>query len=65
MRFQQYYRWRAALFTIVVSLPAASAWAEIQDANLPNFQKVNDYIYRGASLLMTVSESWQSLESRR
>jgi protein tyrosine/serine phosphatase len=48
MRFQQYFRRRAALLTIVVSLTASSAWAEIRDADLPNFQKVNDNVYRGA-----------------
>jgi uncharacterized protein (TIGR01244 family) len=26
----------------------ASAWADSQNGNLPNFQKVNDHVYRGA-----------------
>lgn len=48
MPSQQYSWRRAAFLTIIASLTAASACAEIQDANLPNFQKVNDHIYRGA-----------------
>lgn len=48
MRFHQYFRRRAALFTIIASLTATSALAEVQDANLPNFQKVDDHVFRGA-----------------
>src|SRR5713101_1787202 len=46
MQRQQYFR--AATLSIVVSLTLASAWAGSQDENLPNFQKVNDHVYRGA-----------------
>jgi tyrosine-protein phosphatase SIW14 len=48
MQSQQYIRRRAALLTIIGSLAAASASAAIQDASLPNFQQVNDHVYRGA-----------------
>jgi tyrosine-protein phosphatase SIW14 len=46
MRSQRYFR--AASFTIIASLTLASAWASPQNESLPNFQKVNDHIYRGA-----------------
>ena len=48
MRYQQYFRRRAAFLSIVVSLAVASASAESRDGRLPNFQKVNDHVYRGA-----------------
>lgn len=49
MQLQQYFfRRRAALLTIIVGLTAASAYAATQGANLPNFQKVNEHVYRGA-----------------
>ena len=41
-------RFRAAILSIAVTLAAASVWAGSQNENLPNFQRVNDYIYRGA-----------------
>ena len=47
MRSQQYFRRRAVLLSIVASLMVASGRAESQDGNLPNFQKVNDHVFRG------------------
>lgn len=44
----EYFRRRAALLSIVASLSLPSAWAESHNENLPNFQKVNDHVYRGA-----------------
>jgi len=41
-------RRRAAIFGITASLTLASAWAHTQNDNLPNFQKVDDHVYRGA-----------------
>jgi len=41
------FRRRAAIFCLTTSLTVASAWASSQNENLPNFQKVNDHIYRG------------------
>jgi tyrosine-protein phosphatase SIW14 len=46
MRPQRYFR--AATLSILASLTLASAWAGSQDENLPNFQKLNDHVYRGA-----------------
>jgi tyrosine-protein phosphatase SIW14 len=40
-------RRRAAIFGLTASLTLASAWAHSND-NLPNFQKVDDHVYRGA-----------------
>jgi tyrosine-protein phosphatase SIW14 len=41
--------WRpAAIFALTVSLTMASAWASSQNENIPNFQKVDDHVYRGA-----------------
>ena len=48
MRSQQYFWRQAALLSLVASLTVASAWAEPQYGNPPNFQKVNDHVYRGA-----------------
>jgi tyrosine-protein phosphatase SIW14 len=41
-------RRRAAIFGLAASLTLASAWAHSQNDNLPNFQKVDDHVYRGA-----------------
>ena len=41
-------RRRAAIFSSLVSLSLVSAWAGSQNDNLPNFQKVDDHVYRGA-----------------
>jgi tyrosine-protein phosphatase SIW14 len=41
-------RRRAAIFGFTASLTLASAWAHSQNDNLPNFQKVDDHVYRGA-----------------
>jgi len=41
-------RRRAAIFGLTASLTLASAWAHSQNDNLPNFQKVDDHVYRGA-----------------
>ena len=43
-----YLRRRAAIFCLTTSLTLASAWASSQNENLPNFQKVDDRVYRGA-----------------
>ena len=48
MQHQQNFRRRAAIFSVVTSLSLASAWAGSQNDNLPNFQKVDDHVYRGA-----------------
>ena len=39
---------RAALFSLLASLTLVSARASSQNENLPNFQKVDDRVYRGA-----------------
>jgi tyrosine-protein phosphatase SIW14 len=39
---------RGAIFSLAASLTLASAWASSQSDNLPNFQKVDDHVYRGA-----------------
>ena len=39
---------RAAVVSLFTSLALGSAWASSQNENLPNFQKVDDHIYRGA-----------------
>jgi len=41
-------RRRAAIVSSLVSLSLVSAWAGSQNDNLPNFQKVDDHVYRGA-----------------
>lgn len=46
MQSQQYLRRRIAILS-VASLTAISAWARSQNDNLPNFQKVDDHVYRG------------------
>jgi len=48
MQHQQYLRRNAAIFSVLTSLTLASAWAKSQNDNLPNFQKVDDHVYRGA-----------------
>src|SRR5712691_10866762 len=48
MRSQQFFRRRAVLLSIAAGLAATSAWADSRNENLPNFQKVNDHVYRGA-----------------
>ena len=40
-------RRRAAIFSVLASLTLVSAWASSQNENLPNFQKVDDHVYRG------------------
>jgi tyrosine-protein phosphatase SIW14 len=47
MQHHPYLR-RAAILSVVSSLTLASAWASSQNENLPNFQKVDDHVYRGA-----------------
>jgi tyrosine-protein phosphatase SIW14 len=39
---------RAAIFSLAASFTLASGWASSQNDNLPNFQKVDDHVYRGA-----------------
>jgi protein tyrosine phosphatase (PTP) superfamily phosphohydrolase (DUF442 family) len=39
---------RGAIFSLAASLTLASAGATPQSENLPNFQKVDDHVYRGA-----------------
>ena len=48
MQSHRYLRRRAAIFSLTASLTLASAWAGSQNENLPNFQKVDDHVYRGA-----------------
>jgi uncharacterized protein (TIGR01244 family) len=48
MQHQQYLRRRAATFFLTATLSLLPAWAGSQNDNLPNFQKVNDQVYRGA-----------------
>ena len=48
MQHRSYLRRRAAIFFLTTSLALASAWASSQNENLPNFQKVDDHVYRGA-----------------
>jgi len=48
MQHQQYLRRRAAIFSLTATLSLVPAWAGSQNDNLPNFQKVNDRVYRGA-----------------
>ena len=47
MKYHPYPRRRAAIFCLTASLALASAWAGSQNENLPNFQKVDDHVYRG------------------
>jgi tyrosine-protein phosphatase SIW14 len=39
---------RATIFSLAVSMTLPSAWASARTENLPNFQKVDDHVYRGA-----------------
>jgi len=48
MQHHSNLRRRAAGFCFATSLTLASAWASSQNENLPNFQKVDDHVYRGA-----------------
>jgi len=48
MQHQTSLRRRAAIFSLAATLGLASAWAGSQNDNLPNFQKVDDRVYRGA-----------------
>jgi tyrosine-protein phosphatase SIW14 len=48
MRSHQHLRRRAATLSLIASLTLASAWASSQDENLPNFQRVDDHVSRGA-----------------
>jgi uncharacterized protein (TIGR01244 family) len=48
MQSQRYLLRRAAILSLTASLTLASAWAGSQNENLPNFEKVDDHVYRGA-----------------
>jgi len=48
MQHNSSLRRRAAIFGFTATLTLASAWAHSQNDNLPNFQKVDDQVYRGA-----------------
>ncbi len=48
MQYQQNFQRHAAIFFVITGLSLASAWAGSQNDNLPNFQKVDDHVYRGA-----------------
>jgi tyrosine-protein phosphatase SIW14 len=48
MQSYQHLPRRAAVFALTASLTVASAWASSQNENLPNFQKVDDHVFRGA-----------------
>jgi uncharacterized protein (TIGR01244 family) len=48
MRRQQYFRRGAAILSVAVSLTLTPAWASSANENLPNFQKTDDHVYRGA-----------------
>ena len=39
---------RGVIYSFAVSLTLASAWAGSQNEDLPNFQKVDEHVYRGA-----------------
>src|ERR1700686_1811056 len=39
---------RGTVLYLAASLTLTSAWASSQSENLPNFQKVDDHVYRGA-----------------
>ena len=39
---------RGTILSLAASLTLSSAWASSQNENLPNFQKVDDHVYRGA-----------------
>lgn len=48
MRHYSSLQRRAAILGFTASLTLASAWAHSQSDNVPNFQKVDDHVYRGA-----------------
>jgi len=47
MQHHSYLRRRAAIVCLTTSLILVPAWADSQSENLPNFQKVDDHVYRG------------------
>src|SRR5260370_23432267 len=47
MQVQERLRRRAAVISVVASLTVASAFAGSETSNVPNFQKVDDHVYRG------------------
>jgi len=47
MQIQERLRRRAAVFSVVASLTVASVTAGSETSNVPNFQKVDDHVYRG------------------
>ena len=57
MQFQPYLRRQAAL-VFVFTLTAVSALADSHEKNLPNFQKVDDQVYRGGQ---PTSDGFKSL----
>jgi len=48
MQYQLGPRRRAANPVFIASLILVPAWAGSSNANIPNFQRVDDYVYRGA-----------------
>jgi tyrosine-protein phosphatase SIW14 len=57
MQSQQHFR-RVAALSFVAALTVASAWADSENNNLPNFHKVDDQVYRGGQ---PTSEGFKSL----
>src|SRR5690349_11060466 len=47
MQFFHSPRRHAAILFLTTSLTFGTAWAGSHDENLPNFQKVDDHLYRG------------------
>jgi tyrosine-protein phosphatase SIW14 len=48
MRTRRFLLRRGTILSLAASLTLSSAWASSQSENLPNFQKVDDHVYRGA-----------------
>jgi len=48
MRSPKFLLRPAAIFSLTASFTLASAWASSLNEDLPNFQKVDDHVYRGA-----------------
>lgn len=48
MRFKQNFTQRAGMLCVAATFTVVSAFAGSADHNLPNFQKVDDKVYRGA-----------------
>ena len=48
MQSRQHLRRLAAIFSFIASVTLTCAWAGSQNENLPNFQKVDDHVFRGA-----------------